>query len=117
MTPQQIKNEVEKGCGKYIIGSKVLIGRDWEHDNYTCGVKRLCPSCLAKLSILTEYNESIKEMILEFEKGYKSNLKQLKNDIQGNSIPLKVCYEDFKEVTLGVIKELLSKIGEEKQDD
>jgi hypothetical protein len=94
MTPQQIKNEVEKGCGKYIRGNKLLIDRDWEHDNYTCGVKRLCPSCLAKLSILTEYDKSIKEMIL--------NLKEIYTE-KGMCVLSKD------------IKELLSKIGDNSE--
>jgi hypothetical protein len=62
-TPQQIRNEVEKGCGKVTnwYELKRLCGtfEDLKHSEHTI----LCPSCQAKLSILTEYDKSIKEMI------------------------------------------------------
>jgi len=64
-TPQQIKNEVEKGCGEYYENTANFGLREY------CGLYdgeiKLCPNCGAKLSILTEYDKAIKEMIELFK--------------------------------------------------
>ena len=59
-TPQQIRNEVKKGCGDKYIGLGLECGNKRSFNN-----ERIyyCPICLAKLSILTEYDKSIKEKI------------------------------------------------------
>jgi hypothetical protein len=98
-TPQQIKNEVEKGCGKVTnwYELKRLCGtfEDLKHSEHTI----LCPSCLAKLSILTEYDKSIKEMILKL------------SITQNKEVPIII--EEGTEFIF--TKELLSKIGDVQQ--
>ena len=97
-TPQQIRNEVEKGCGKVTnwYELKRLCGtfEDLKHSEHII----LCPSCQAKLSILTEYDKAIKEMIEDL-----SNIEFM--GVSGN------------QARKLIQEELLSKIGEEKQDE
>jgi len=59
MTPQQIRNEVEKGCGKKFRWKGFYCGAKYPNKNELM----FCPTCQAKLSILTEYDKSIKEII------------------------------------------------------
>ena len=79
-TPQQIKNEVEKGCGKYIgtwkTSQKIICGC------YT-NMLELCPKCQAKLSILTEYDKSIKVLIKDyFDELYgRTNMGMFKKEL------------------------------------
>lgn len=98
-TPQQIINEVEKGCGKLFKP---------EYFGITCGERSpltgnimLCGGCENKLSILTEYDKSIKEMI------------------KGILNPFNLTAEDFKdsknEWFYFRYKELLSKIGSKQE--
>jgi hypothetical protein len=101
-TPQQIKNEVEKGCGM-----------KFDENRYYCTGEGgfTCPSCLAKLSILTEYDKSIKEIIDRLEKEYReAEIKQ------------KGICPNVKEMTDGALivldrlrEELLSKIGDNSE--
>ena len=110
-TPQQIKNEVEKGCGKKCEGC--LEGHGYgklfkcgEHYGFA-GIDdygfELCPSCQAKLSILTEYDKSIKEMIESFRK----EIKELDREEFYN--------EDCFKRVLFKIDNILSKIGDGSQ--
>lgn len=109
-TPQQIRNEVEKGCGEL-----------WGVDN-RCGEHLgdgsidYCPSCLAKLSILTEYDKSIKEMIedrIALQKIFKMSCNWEDTILK----------KEANDLIIKSFEELLSKIGdvqqtsEEKQDD
>jgi len=100
-TPQQIRNEVEKGCGEIFVDEN---GNDAPckllYCNRTIPEPHLCPSCLAKLSILTEYDKSIKEMIedLIFHKSRPDSYNQ-----------------NIKIINVSDIKELLSKIGDVQQ--
>ena len=100
-TPQQIKNEVEKGCGKYIgtwkTSQKIICGC------YT-NMLELCPSCQAKLSILTEYDKAIKEMILKMKSKARESSFMI---TYGNSDMFKIMNIYDKE-----IDKLLSKIGD-----
>ena len=115
-TPQQIRNEVEKGCGKVTnwYELKRLCGtfEDLKHSEHII----LCPSCQAKLSILTEYDKSIKEMIEERVNFYKKLWLKAVDEQNKHQ-------EDIFYNTYFNLKELLSKIGdvqqtsEEKQDD
>ena len=88
-TPQQIRNEVEKGCGKVTnwYELKRLCGtfEDLKHSEHII----LCPSCQAKLSILTEYDKAMKEEIKEptgyrrgFIDGHKEAEKSIKEMIE-----------------------------------
>ena len=101
-TPQQIKNEVEKGCGKYIgtwkTSQKIICGC------YT-NMLELCPKCQAKLSILTEYDKSIKEMIEERVNFYKKLWLKAVDEQNKHQ-------EDIFYNTYFNLKELLSKIGD-----
>ena len=130
-TPQQIRNEVEKGCGVCIewgLDGQV-IRECGDIDDY--GEVEWCPQCSAKLSILTEYDKSIKEMIEKvlsiLKEGCGVNFVLEEQDC--------ICGDDFEyedkvkvllcELCLDKIKriELLSKIGdvqqtsEEKEDE
>jgi hypothetical protein len=111
-TPQQIRNEVEKGCGEEIV----TIGTTTYEDEYEdeeantiyCGDynNELCPKCKAQLSILTEYDKSIKKMIENLDMGVRDdwNIPEkyfLKEDVA----------KAFKEMK----KELLSKIGDDSE--
>ena len=102
-TPQQIKNEVEKGCGKYIEEEDRDCGHDYDYyedEKRDYVIKKtgfdkwLCLSCQAKLSILTEYDKSIKEMIKQ------AFLNWL---------------EDTTDSPFKIEKELLSKIGDNSE--
>ncbi len=127
-TPQQIKNEVEKGCGEWF---------DEEFDDclqsrWICGKKYLnyktdlCPKCKAKLSILTEYDKSIKEMIEEVAgKCCKSwnDTEQLNKDLWVITESDEFTQEQKNEV-LGevahligghLIPDILSKIGDNSE--
>ena len=104
-TPQQIKNEVEKGCGIFLYEDEFGDKDDLFNHDVNCGTYLvrdnklvLCPSCQAKLSILTEYDKSIKEMIEDL-----SNIEFM--GVSGN------------QARKLIQEELLSKIGEEKQDE
>jgi hypothetical protein len=109
-TPQQIKNEVEKGCGKEIVTIGTTTYKDEYEDEEAntiyCGDynNQLCPSCQAKLSILTEYDKSIKEMIEELR-----NFICITGEGKG---------EDYIDVKIKIdnkIEELLSKIGDDSE--
>jgi hypothetical protein len=100
---------VEKGCGKY-IGNVVRLSFLID---YKCGdliwdeVKNIkeikyCPSCLAKLSILTEYDKSIKEMI----EIYITKWKAL-NKSKFRTVDIDAVLNEFEG--------LLSKIGDVQQ--
>jgi len=112
-TPQQIRNEVEKGCGEIFVDEN---GNDAPckllYCNRTIPEPHLCPSCLAKLSILTEYDKSIKEMIEDWKR----------NSILKYDDDCPYCQRHISN-TIIQAKELLSKIGdvqqtsEEKQDE
>ena len=107
-TPQQIRNEVEKGCGED-LKRKVFEGNT---DLYCglevfisekVGLKRVyCDKCKAKLSILTEYDKSIKEMIEELD-----DFRRPVTD--------KEELFDFKQRMHRKIKQLLSKIGDNSE--
>ena len=103
-TPQQIKNEVEKGCGKVTnwYELKRLCGtfEDLKHSEHII----LCPSCQAKLSILTEYDKSIKEMIEDWKR----------NSILKYDDDCPYCQRHISN-TIIQAKELLSKIGDVQQ--
>ena len=107
-TPQQIKNEVEKGCGKYIgtwkTSQKIICGC------YT-NMLELCPSCQAKLSILTEYDKAIKEMIEDLLKGFRTQIGY--RIIHENNEDRELF--SFKQIKLFLKQELLSKIGDVQQ--
>lgn len=72
-TPQQIKNEVEKGCGErfvkwdngywYFICGGISKTNKFTGDEVTINPIPYCDKCQAKLSILTEYDKAMKEMI------------------------------------------------------
>jgi hypothetical protein len=125
-TPQQIKNEVEKeieeireGCNKEWSDESgdYICGEDFDNPNADSGCSFfLCDNCMeklikaeAKLSILTEYDKSIKEMIDRLEKEYReAEIKQ------------KGICPNVKEMTDGALivldrlrEELLSKIGDD----
>jgi len=125
-TPQQIKSEVEKGCGKAGKIFKGVKGQYWYAD---CGKpylwerdngkniplnKYLCPSCLAKLSILTEYDKSIKEMIenlkLDIDEFDKEEKKRFKKEVFTEEQVYWILWLYEKK-----IKELLSKIGDNSE--
>lgn len=96
-TPQQIKEEVEKGCGIYD-----MINPEFER---SCGdilfnnTIFYCPICKAKLSILVEYDKAIKEIIESLD--FSNIIRQSK--VKGAC----VIEEEIKQ-------EILSKIEEEK---
>ena len=120
-TPQQIRNEVEKGCGKVTnwYELKRLCGtfEDLKHSEHII----LCPSCQAKLSILTEYDKSIKEMI-ERLKDKDFIMSILQEDVTID-VEEGMKFIDIDGVRNKIDKQILSKIGdvqqtsEEKQDD
>ena len=103
-TPQQIRNEVEKGCGKYIgtwkTSQKIICGC------YT-NMLELCPKCQAKLSILTEYDKAIKEMIEDLLKGFRTQIGY--RIIHENNEDRELF--SFKQIKLFIEQELLSKIN------
>lgn len=93
-TPQQIKNEVEKEIEELIKGCGEPYGID--EIDLTCYEDNLCDECenkLAccrdKLSILTEYDKSIKEMIEKRIKLVKSVRKEV-DDIEKRFCDAKV---------------------------
>ncbi len=95
-TPQQIRNEVEKGCGERLVYYEPFTEPE------ACGTNMygkiiICKECENKLSILTEYDKAIKEMIEELRLKHKGNA--------------------FISLIDEYSEELLSKIGEEKQDE
>ena len=80
-TPQQIRNEVEKGCGIFLYEDEFGDKDDLFNHDVNCGTYLvrdnklvLCPSCQAKLSILTEYDKAIKEMIEDLLKGFRTQI-------------------------------------------
>ena len=134
-TPQQIKDEVEKEIerltkeligweGKIVIEIKGTKFNVLENHNKFVEITNL-DRLKAKLSILTEYDKSIKEMIEKvlsiLKEGCGVNFVLEEQDC--------ICGDDFEyedkvkvllcELCLDKIKriELLSKIGEEKQDE
>ena len=116
-TPQQIRNEVEKGCGIFLYEDEFGDKDDLFNHDVNCGTYLvrdnklvLCPSCQAKLSILTEYDKSIKEMIEERVNFYKKLWLKAVDEQNKHQ-------EDIFYNTYFNLKELLSKIGEEKQDE
>jgi len=104
-TPQQIRNEVEKGCG-------VTFGDCYYEDMNPreCGKDKLhyCEDCRAKLSILTEYDKAIKEMIEERVNFYKKLWLKAVDEQNKHQ-------EDIFYNTYFNLKELLSKIGDVQQ--
>jgi len=50
------------------------------------------------------------EMIKRFNKKMNDNLDTLKEDLNNNSLTIKQCYEDYKEVTQGDLEELKSAV-------
>jgi len=100
-TPQQIKNEVEKKDYKEVdkwIEECDVDGRMIEFEFFDSDIEDL-KNCIKreKLSILTEYDKSIKEMIedLIFHKSRPDSYNQ-----------------NIKIINVSDIKELLSKIGD-----
>jgi hypothetical protein len=114
-TPQQIRNEVKKGCGDKYIGLGLECGNKRSFNN-----ERIyyCPICLAKLSILTEYDKAMKEMIKRFFDGnipyYEKNDAKIENgkEIRSRTY-LGLSYEQ-KDI---LKRELLSKIGDNSQEN
>ncbi len=112
-TPQQIRNEVEKGCGK-LIPLEENNPNSWK---VTCGAWindkiRLCSSCLIKLSILTEYDKSIKEMIENF----RQELKHCDEFFNVNDYENTQSTDKFMGIVeLFLKQELLSKIGDNSE--
>ena len=106
-TPQQIRNEVEKGCG-------VVFGDCYYEDMNPreCGKDKIhyCKECRDRINILTEYDKSIKEMIEELKE--KLEGEEYRDDEYTS-------YRNFMNGQISQIidEELLSKIGEEKQDE
>ena len=111
-TPQQIKNEVEKGCGK--IESIGLI-------TYKCGFSIVsdspngkervyrCFACRSKTpsQILTEYDKSIKEMIEEI-------IEKKKESLMNDNLIIGDWWSS--EIFTGLeIDELLTKIGDNSE--
>ncbi|HQB18903.1 MAG TPA: hypothetical protein PL092_03060 [Candidatus Pacearchaeota archaeon] len=100
-TPQQIRNEVEKKDYKEVdkwIEECDVDGRMIEFEFFDSDIEDL-KNCIKreKLSILTEYDKSIKEMIedLIFHKSRPDSYNQ-----------------NIKIINVSDIKELLSKIGD-----
>jgi len=86
-TLSEIKEELKKGCGKWTYS-----GTDRAIDDFECGnnnnhkeINKLCPLCKAKLSILTEYDKAIKEMIEDLQIKYPFSalvLDKLKGELK-----------------------------------
>ena len=105
MTPQQIKNEVEKGCRER--------GKFDGHGFWICGLTQIdsgtyyCPVCSAKLSILTEYDKSIKEMI-----------ERLRESVwlvnSSNDRTLELIYPDINNLIREKIDEFISKLEDDE---
>ena len=104
-TPQQIRNEVEKEKERINIKEELRkgCGKKITYPNYHlyCGDSNslrqvFCPKCKAQLSILTEYDKSIKEMI-------ENKMSYVKDSPY------------YHKSTIIVLKELLSKIGDVQQ--
>ena len=119
-TPQQIRNEVEKGCGIFLYEDEFGDKDDLFNHDVNCGTYLvrdnklvLCPSCLAKLSILTEYDKSIKEMIEELQKKVR---RMLIDNSKCDCTEWTTRYGDISDVCFWEFKkELLSKIGDVQQ--
>jgi hypothetical protein len=107
-TPQQIRNEVEKGCGEFLamfygdINYRVRCG----DINPISKEKVLCNKCEAKLSILTEYDKSIKDIIKKDLNTCEEMIKAtIKNEIANG-----------KWISISIeLKRLLSKIGDNSE--
>jgi hypothetical protein len=136
-TPQQIKNEVEKGCGNDFV-KKLPFGTTeevWGEKEYllTCPDEKygICPFCQAKLSILTEYDKAIENKLIEHGKDwyaigvtdttlkFKEMIEDLQKKVRRMLIDNSKCdctkwttrYGDISDVCFW---EFLSKIGARK---
>jgi hypothetical protein len=134
-TPQQIRNEVEKeiedlrqGCGNKIEDNEEFdldCGEEIDNPNSESGCSfLLCEECKeklikaeAKLSILTEYDKSIKEMIEEFEERLISLLTMDGFGYHPEKEQNRIIKRDVEETCKRVIKELLSKIGDNSEEE
>jgi ketol-acid reductoisomerase len=119
-TPQQIKNEVEKeieeykrGKGHFLMkGVKEVMIRGISYEGID-EIESEIDILEAKLSILTEYDKSIKEMIEDL-------LKWKTHKIVNGKLPKQRIddftegYDSAYEVWQDKLKELLNKIGEKK---
>ena len=73
-----------KGCGVGfdIINDEIIYCGDYNNSDKI----QLCPSCKAQLSILTEYDKSIKEMI--------KVLKEVKKTFSDTKVECPICEEE-----------------------
>ena len=99
-TPQQIKNEVEKEINRLVLDKDFI---DKESDDDFQRVLEL----RAQLSILTEYDKSIKEMIEEI-------IEKKKESLMNDNLIIGDWWSS--EIFTGLeIDELLSKIGDNSE--
>jgi hypothetical protein len=99
-SPQQIRNEVEKEIEECKEGITNNIAKGYYYDGWNIELKK----AEAKLSILTEYDKSIKEMIenLDLEKFLDMFVRPTK---------LSRWRLDTSSIELNIKQEILTKIG------
>jgi hypothetical protein len=127
-TPQEIKNEVEKKDYKEVdkwIEECDVDGRMIEFEFFDSDIEDL-KNCVKreKLSILTEYDKSIKEMIEELKEDISHILEVTSTEVyqefannEGVAKYIIKLKKDLHQNNNSKINEFLSKIGEKKQDE
>jgi len=115
MTPQQIKEEVEKEFNKLVLDKDFI---DKESDDDFQRVLEL----KAQLSILTEYDKSIKEMIEGFKEDIAHILEVTSTEVyqefannEGVAKYIIKLKKDLHKNNNSKINELLSKIGDNSE--